>query len=132
MPRSSVAIPTPTSIRGVTPLLSGSAARSVPPSCLLGQTPSSRFVPTIPSPDIHCNPCGDGDLSLSPMERIRNETVRSRKSGMLQLCEAMGDSQDEIFPEGGKIVAEERERRVRRQAEEEEQKLADAQVIYSS
>ena len=36
------------------------------------------------------------------------------------------------FPEGGKIVAEERERRVRRQAEEEEQKLADAQVIYSS
>ena len=96
LPRSSVP---PTSIRGVTPL-SGSAARSVPPSCLLGPTPSSRFVPTIPSPDIHCIPRGDGDLSLSPMERIRNETVRSLKSGMLELCEAMGDTQDEINATG--------------------------------
>ena len=65
-------------ISGITPLPSSS--------------PSARFSSPLPPLDT----CNNGSEGLSPMEMIRNETVREFASDFLDLCDELGDSREEM------------------------------------
>ena len=88
LPRSSVAIP-PTSIQGVTPLLSRGAGRSVPPSnqpTSIKPLPSSRTVPTRPS----------NSSNLSEAVRNRNQCILAFTDKLVQRAKELGESDKRI------------------------------------